>query len=29
MEIFARPGWERILKSKGFTKTHVQIEKPL
>tara|TARA_R110000764_G_scaffold213377_2_gene299765 strand:+ start:651 stop:1067 length:417 start_codon:yes stop_codon:yes gene_type:complete len=29
MEIFARPGWERILKEKGFKKTHVQIEKLL
>lgn len=29
MEIFARPGWERILKHKGFRKTHVQIEKEL
>jgi hypothetical protein len=29
MEIFARPGWERILKSKGFRKTHVQIERNL
>jgi hypothetical protein len=29
MEVFARPGWERILKHKGFVKTHVQIEKKL
>jgi len=29
MEVFARPGWERILKSKGFVKTHVQIEREL
>lgn len=29
MEIFARPGWERILKHKGFNKTHVQLEKDL
>ncbi len=29
MEIFTRPGWERILKYKGFVKTHVQLEKPL
>jgi hypothetical protein len=29
MEIFARPGWERIFKNKGFTKTHVQIEREL
>jgi len=29
MEIFARPGWERILKHKGFRKTHVQIEREL
>jgi len=29
MEVFARPGWERILKSKGYVKTHVQIEKIL
>jgi hypothetical protein len=27
--VFARPGWERILKHKGFVKTHVQIEKKL
>jgi len=29
MEIFTRPGWERILKRKGFVKTHVQLEKML
>lgn len=29
MEVFARPGWERILKHQGFKKTHVQIEKKL
>jgi hypothetical protein len=29
MEIFARPGWERILKQRGFNKTHVQLEKDL
>jgi len=29
MEIFTRPGWERILKRKGFEKTHVQLEKML
>jgi N-acyl-L-homoserine lactone synthetase len=29
MEIFTRPGWERILKHKGFIKTHVQLEKNL
>ena len=29
LEIFTRPGWERILKYKGFVKTHVQLEKPL
>jgi hypothetical protein len=29
MEIFTRPGWEKILKRKGFVKTHVQLEKPL
>lgn len=29
MEVFARPGWERILKQQGFRKTHVQIEKEL
>jgi hypothetical protein len=29
MEIFTRPGWERILKRKGFAKTHVQLEKML
>jgi len=29
MEIFTRPGWERILKPKGFIKTHVQLERML
>ena len=29
MEIFTRPGWERISKYKGFVKTHVQLEKLL
>jgi len=29
MEIFTRPGWEKILKHKGFIKTHVQLEKAL
>ena len=29
MEIFTRPGWERVLKHKGFVKTHIQLEKPL
>lgn len=29
MEIFTRPGWERILKRKGFEKTHIQLEKAL
>jgi hypothetical protein len=29
MEIFTRPGWERVLKHKGFFKTHIQLEKTL
>ena len=29
MEIYTRPGWERILKPKGFIKTHVQLERKL
>ena len=29
MEIHTRPGWERILKPKGFIKTHVQLERML
>ena len=29
MELFARPGWERVMKPKGYVKTHVQIEKDL
>ena len=29
MELFARPGWEKIMKKKGYKKTHVQIEKEL
>ena len=29
MEIHTRPGWERILKPKGFVKTHVQLERIL
>jgi hypothetical protein len=29
MELFTRPGWERILKKKQFKKTHVQLEKTL
>ena len=29
MEIHTRPGWERILKPKGFFKTHVQLERML
>ena len=29
MELFTRPGWERILKNKQFKKTHVQLEKTL
>ena len=29
MELFARPGWEKIMKPKGYVKTHVQIEKDL
>tara|TARA_S200002703_G_C3695710_1_gene213645 strand:- start:299 stop:712 length:414 start_codon:yes stop_codon:yes gene_type:complete len=29
MEVFARPGWERILKNYGYKKTHVQIEREL
>ena len=29
MEIHTRPGWERILKPKGFFKTHVQLERIL
>jgi len=29
MEIFTRPGWEKLLKHKGFVKTHVQLEKIL
>ena len=29
MEIFTRPGWEKVLKRKGFEKTHVQLEKVL
>jgi hypothetical protein len=29
MEIFTRPGWEKLLKHKGFVKTHVQLEKVL
>ena len=29
MEIHTRPGWERVLKSKGFFKTHIQLERML
>ena len=29
MEIYARPGWERVLKPKGYVKTHVQLDKEL
>jgi len=29
MEVHTRPGWERVLKPKGFFKTHVQLEKIL
>ena len=29
MEIHTRPGWEKVLKSKGFFKTHVQLERML
>ena len=29
MELFARPGWEKVMKPKGYVKTHVQIEKEL
>ena len=29
MELFARPGWEKVMKPKGYKKTHVQIEKEL
>jgi len=29
MELFTRPGWERILKPKGFFKTHIQLERIL
>tara|TARA_R110000764_G_scaffold65594_3_gene137262 strand:- start:219 stop:632 length:414 start_codon:yes stop_codon:yes gene_type:complete len=29
MELFARPGWEKVMKPKGYLKTHVQIEKAL
>ena len=27
MEYYARPGWERFLKTKGYKKTHVQLDK--
>ena len=27
MEFYARPGWERFLKGKGYNKTHVQLDK--
>ena len=27
MEFYARPGWERFLKNKGYVKTHVQLDK--
>jgi len=29
MELFARPGWEKVMKPYGYVKTHVQIEKDL
>jgi len=29
MELYARPGWERLLKPKGYVKTHVQLDKVL
>ena len=29
MEMITRPGWEKVLKSKGFLKTQVQLEKVL
>jgi hypothetical protein len=29
MEIHTRPGWEKVLKPKGFFKTHVQLERML
>jgi len=29
MELYARPGWERLLKPNGYVKTHVQLDKAL
>ena len=29
MELFARPGWEKVMKPKGYQKSHVQLEKDL
>ena len=29
MELYARPGWERVLKPKGYVKTHVQLDKEI
>ena len=29
IELFARPGWEKIMKPKGYAKSHVQLEKEL
>ena len=29
MELYARPGWERLLKPRGYAKTHVQLDKVL
>ena len=29
MELFARPGWSKLMKTKGYEKTHVQLEKEL
>tara|TARA_R110000744_G_scaffold252446_1_gene368244 strand:- start:83 stop:496 length:414 start_codon:yes stop_codon:yes gene_type:complete len=29
VELFAPPGWEKIMKPKGYVKTHVQLEKEL
>ena len=27
MEFYARPGWERFLKNKGYVKSHIQLDK--
>ena len=29
MELFARPGWEKIMKNKNYKRTHVVLEKQL